>query len=423
MKPVSSHPHRSRRQRWIVPAALICLGLLPGATGCKLIKSTASVPGRTVSALFPGGKSTQPDPADLQQGLMSFADAYAAMTIVSVDELVEVPGSPLTRKTALLFKISTVGGVITIATGENPYASLLDMVSLTTLSRMVLEDHWLPSTNGVIFEPWLKRMQGLETNIWSIADQVLSKDQQEELRRSIQAHYGTLTDLNDLFLVHPHDLLVPRTLVRKQDPQSVFSLAALNPMAGLDPAVREITETRLFAARAMFTIQRMPWLVRWQAELLVLDATTQPQVAQALKDATSLSESVDRASQAAESISQTAAVLPARIAAERKAIMEALEAQEGQLNTVFHSGTEFSDSLGITITNFDALMKRFGVGVPDTKTAPPDPNARPFDVLDYAKTAEQVTAMAKQLNLAINELNTTATALARRSGPMVAGLG
>ena len=112
-------------------------------------------------------------------------------------------------------------------------------------------------------------------------------------------------------------------------------------------------------------------------------------------------------SHAAQTISRTAAGLPDQIAAERKAILDALEQQEGQLNTLFKSGTAFSDSLGITVTNFDALMQRFGVGVPVTNAPPPATNARPFDILDYATTADRVTAMAAELNVTIKELNTT----------------
>jgi hypothetical protein len=202
-------------------------------------------------------------------------------------------------------------------------------------------------------------------------------------------------------------LLVPRELAKRKNEQSVFNLTALDPLSGLDPAVREITETRLFAARALFTIQRMPWLVRWQSELLLLDATGQPQITQALKDATSLSESVDRASKAAEAISQTAATLPGQIAEERKAIVAALNAQEGQINTMLESGTEFSTSLNTTIGTFDALMKRFGVGEPETNPVPAEAEGPPFNILDYAKTADQITAMAKELTVVINDLNSS----------------
>jgi hypothetical protein len=65
-----------------------------------------------------------------------------------------------------------------------------------------------------------------------------------------------------------------------------------------------------------------------------------------------------------------------------------------------------STSLDATLKTFDALMKRFGVGDPTT-AAPPDPAARPFDILDYAKAAEQITAMSKELNEVIKELNTS----------------
>jgi len=372
-----------------------------------VIKQTAAVPGRTLQALFPGGKSTQPEPGDLQQGLMHFADAYAARTVESVEELTDVPGSPFSPRIALRFKISSLGGVIAIATGQNPYASLLDMVSMTTLTRKILEDHWVTATNGALFEPWLNHSRVLETNIWLLADQVLSPEQQNELRRSIGKHYDSMAGTQPMMLPSPQELLVPRSLALKKDAGSVFTLAALDPLSGLDPAVREITETRLFAERAMYTIQRLSWLARWQAELLVLDATTQPQVAQALADTTHLSASIDRISNAAESISQTAAALPRQITEERKAILQAMEVQEGKLNTVLQSGTEFSTSLNTTIETFDDLMKRFGVGEPDPNLAPTAAAGPPFSILDYAKTPDQITEMTKQLNVAIKELNTT----------------
>ena len=62
----------------------------------------------------------------------------------------------------------------------------------------------------------------------------------------------------------------------------------------MDPTVREITASRIFAERALYSIQWMPWLMRWQAELVVLDTTNQPKISQALEDATCLSESIDR---------------------------------------------------------------------------------------------------------------------------------
>jgi len=407
MKPdPSPNPGLRVKPRHLI-ASLLCLALLCW-TGCRIVRQTTSVPEKTMAVFFPGGKSDQPEPGELQHILMQFADGYNADTVVSVDELTGVPGSPFTQQRALVFKIASVGGALSIASGQNPYANLLDMVSVVTLNRMVLEEHWAKGTNGVLFEPWLHRAQSLETNVWSIAGNVLSSDQQTELHHSIEKFYGAHPDLASLtFRPREAAQAMHRTVSKKGESAGLFDLAALNPFASLEPAVREVTESRLFAERAMYLLQRMPWILRWQTELTLLNATDQPHFEQALKDATSLAESADRASRAAEAISQVAEELPGQVSAERKAIVDALEQQESQLNALFKSGTAFSDSLGVTVTNFDALMKRFGVGVPDTNAPPPDPDAKPFDILDYAGTADQITAMAKELNVTLNELNTT----------------
>jgi hypothetical protein len=389
MKIVLNRIHDFLRQQSFLLTLFLCFATLFSLTGCKLIKKTASAPQRTVQRFFPNGQPTQPEPGDLQQSLMQFADAFSAQTVKSVDEITNAAGSPFTRKQALQFKLVTVSGVVNIAARENPNVNLLDLVSLSTLSRMALENHWVTTTNGVLFESWFSRSQALETNIWLIANQVLAKDQQNELRRSIEQHYASLTDPKGLFLVRPQDLLIQRDLEKKKDDKSVFSLAAIDPLSGLDPAVREITQTRLFAERALYSIQWMPWLVRLQSELLLLETTSQPRIAQALEDATSLSESIDRASKATESISKTAAALPDQLSTEREAIVTALNTQEGQITTLFQAGTDLSVSMNTAIESLDALMKRFGIGEPHP---PRDPNRKRFDILDYATTADSFTA-------------------------------
>jgi hypothetical protein len=165
----------------------------------------------------------------------------------------------------------------------------------------------------------------------------------------------------------------------------------------------------------------MPYLLRLQAELLTEQVAQQPGVHGVLTNTAHISESMDRISRAADSISQTAAQLPDRIATEREAILKALDQQDGKLQglaaqvdrSLVDAG-KMSDSLSITITNFDALMKRFGVGEPSTNSAA-DTNSPPFNILDYGKTAAQIGDMAKDLNMLITSAN--------QSVPRVAQLG
>jgi hypothetical protein len=69
------------------------------------------------------------------------------------------------------------------------------------------------------------------------------------------------------------------------------------------------------------------------------------------------------------------------------------------------AGEKMSTSLNTTVVSFDGLMKRFGVGEPDT--SPPETNSAPFNILDYARTAEQVANMAQQLDALIKDASGT----------------
>jgi hypothetical protein len=61
------------------------------------------------------------------------------------------------------------------------------------------------------------------------------------------------------------------------------------------------------------------------------------------------------------------------------------------------AGTRMSDSLNTTVTNFNALMKRFGVGETNNVQASPT-NAEPFRIQDYTASAAQMELTARQLN-------------------------
>jgi hypothetical protein len=337
---------------------------------------------------------------------MHLADRHCAQMNQSVDELTGVPGSPFDQRTALQFKIAIGQATLSIVGGVDPYASLFDMVSFVTITRLILEEHWVTRENGALFRPWLARTQQLETNVWQLVDQVLQTKQQEELRRAIETYYRDNPDLHRALLTRPYELAsaLPRTVSAQRVSSSVLSL---DPFASLDPAVREVTEARLFAKRATFLLTRMPDILRWQSELLVVNSMTQPQVTRVIESSTRLSESVDRASRSAETISRTAEQLPDRISAEREAFLRALEDQTGGLQALLEGVAACSDSLTATVTNTDALMKRFGIGEPRLPRNPDRTNARPFDILDYAQTAREAAELARELDSVVSSLHTT----------------
>jgi hypothetical protein len=189
-------------------------------------------------------------------------------------------------------------------------------------------------------------------------------------------------------------------------PTSVFNLLNLDPLSGLDPATREIAQTRMFAERALYVAQRMPMILRWQTELLSIDAVEMPAVQQLVTNSTQIATSADRFARVAEQI-------PSQVSAEREEILKALQAQERNLTPLVNdvrqtltAGTQMSTSLNTTLTTFDALMKRFGVG--ETNNAsPPGTNAEPFRIQDYGQAAAQLEATARQLTELLVTLDQT----------------
>ena len=93
-------------------------------------------------------------------------------------------------------------------------------------------------------------------------------------------------------------------------PGSVFSLLQLDPLSGLDPATREIAQTRLWAERALYVSQKMPMVLRWEAELLSVHAAELPAVRQLVTNATQFTAS-------AECLARVAEQLPGQVSTAR----------------------------------------------------------------------------------------------------------
>jgi hypothetical protein len=388
---------------------LICFFLL---TGCRLVRTTASAPGRAVRTMLPGTRSDAPPPGELQSILLRYSDEYGSRTVQALDvvrgQLTE------TNATALILelKISNVSSAITLATGSNPNANLVDLVGLTTLSRKVVEEVYVGAANGESFRPWLRSLEQLEKDIWDIAEDVFQDELLVELRGMFNYWFETHPEIRASFFRQPHSFT---SSVRKEAADysaevggsGVLNIIGLDPLSGLDPATAELTESRLFAERALYTIQRMPPLLRWQSKLFMNDTFNQPRVQDAMNQTTRIADSADRASRVAESVGEVVAELPDRISAEREAFMndlknahESITPMLSELKLALGAGEGMSTSLSTTLDGANRLADQ--IIKLESK-----PDSRPFDITDYATAAERIAEMATGLDGVLKELNAT----------------
>ena len=393
--------------------SLFYLGLLLLAlsTNCDVSQGAVPILGR----LFPGISGKMDKQAELlvevQDSLLRFADEYSMRMVGGVDNLRRGTNA-LSPAEVLRLKIAIGGETWSIASGTNAVADLIDMTVFVTVMRMTLEDYWQPKVFGKSALPMLAYSRSAEADIWKLAGKVLKPEQQTDLRQSIVAWHHQNPLRESLVALRSLDFASRVEALGQNEvgkPGSVFSLLNVDPLAGMEPAVREVAQTRMFGERVLFVTQKMPTLLRWQTELLSVNAVEMPAVQQLISNSTQLSVSVERFAYVAEK-------LPEQLSTEREEIIKALQTQEKDIASLMEQGTQFSASLNTTFTTFDALMKRFGVGEPKSEEQQ-QPNAMPFRIQDYTQSAAQIEATAGRLTefLAMLDLTMSSSNLAQFS--------
>lgn len=385
----------------LIATVLAGMVMLPNV-GCRLVQKTAELPGRAVSTVTTGGSTKDKvDPVEAQQNLLRFADTFTARMAVGVDRIQQATNA-MDAADALRWKIALSTETCAIASGPNSIANVLDMTVYVTVVHAAFEDHWRPEHFGPAADPVLQSCRNAEFEIWQLAGKIIKTNQQEELRKAIKEWQQQNPNPENVLAARALGLTSLVAKAGKSDssqPGSVFSLLMLDPFAGMDPAVREIAETRMFAERALFVSQRMPLLLRWHTELLSLNAAAQPAMKQLVSNSTEISKTLERFATVAEK-------LPDQVSGEREEILKSLQAQEQDVASLLESGTEMSDSINTTLITLDALLARLGVNKTN-QAAAPKTNANPFRIQDYTETAIHLEAGARQLTELISTLDRT----------------
>ena len=290
------HATFARPAIWL---AMICIAA--GLAGCT------SGGGSAMSAA--GDKQTVTlDPPAIQAANMSFADRYFAAMADQYDKARATAKNPQAAILAQRLKILAGTDALGNAVNPNPLAGLMDMAVMVTLAHEIAHDAWVRETFGPeTTESLIAVLKLQEEDVWSVAGPYVTPEQVKELRTlAVQwrAEHPTqryivgarLADFNQQKRDqnNPADVIVG----------SALNLVKLDPFRGLDPAVKEIAESRVLAERLFFYLRHMPMLMSWQSDMLFDQMLAQPQMTQLFANTTAVAGSTTRFSEATSQFSE-----------------------------------------------------------------------------------------------------------------------
>ncbi len=359
----------------------------------------------TITHMFPHDKAAT-QRAELLQLLqlriMRFADDYVGGISEPLQRFQASTDNAKDRLAAQNWKLTQSTAAYTIASGPSPVVNALDMLVLATLSRMVIDDAWISERFGERATPLRDAQRHLEEQARAIAKDVVTADQFAQLQRTIDEWRLKNPRIRAVSYVHLRDFansIGHPTAGEEHAVGGLFSLLGIDPLSGLDPAVREIAQSRELAERTIYYAQRLPNLLDMQVERMTDQFAVTPETLRLLAN-------IDRTAQAAEETGRLAGELPNVLAREREAairqFMEAIDTESAhtrslitELRGTLEAGTATSNSLTTAIRAFDQLMAGFQKSAP--AGAPPTTPGRPFDITEYTAAAAQITRAADEL--------------------------
>ena len=337
----------------------------------------------------------------LQLTVMRFADEFVGRTGQAIASAQSDSESPEDRLLTQNWRVQQATAAYTIASGPNPLGNAVDMVSLVALNRMMLEETWVTDRFGARIKPVQETYQRLETDAWNILDPVLSDAQIARLKEIMARWRADHPEVRTVSYVHFQDLADSVGAGQSGgDAQGggLFSMLGIDPFSSLDPAVREISQSRALAERTIYYLQRAPQLLDMQIVRLTYQFAVMPESRALLADA----QRVSLLGSASDQLVQT---LPSLLDRQREALITQLvgvlqqesasvSALTTNLRSTLEAGTDTATAVHGTLDVVERITGQF-TGKPATPAAEKGP---PFDIRNYTEMLREATAASRELD-------------------------
>ena len=243
----------------------------------------------------------------LQSSVMALADT-AMQRISSEINLARSGTTPEARRDEMATRLILSSSIVAIVMQPDPVDALADMLTFATLTadaqRVAAQGKPDDSNEAKL----LRALEQNEADAWRVAERWVNEPTRIAFRERILSWSGSRRSAADVAFVRLAD-------VKRSGSTSVESDTGL--FDSLHAATQQMDQTRLLAERSLFLAQRMPFLMRWQAEVYTGNAL-------ATKEAQQTQAQIEQMSSIMEQMSKLLAGMVQQVSNERQAALEDL---------------------------------------------------------------------------------------------------
>ncbi len=385
--------------RWLT--ALAAVIVLAGCRGRQKSNAPAplSVPQTALTDL-------DVDTVGLRTQLVLLADQTSARVAGTTTEIARRTDDPRIQEQTILFKLRVIP--VTYNLTNHPDARAAFLYTWMFSERML--DYLTEGEGRTLFgdqQPLIvKTAQDLMRDVVGLGYRFFPKAVIDEVREEI----GELAASNPMgAAINTQTVnLPPNTTSQQRGAIDAILGAPVRGLEGVGSTPEAILAVGLTVENLMNLIRQMPQFVRWQTELLLLQAESQPAVVVLREDITRISKSV-------ESVAQTVATLPADIRteldaalAEARETIAALDSALTKAQTITADVNEATANIKATTDTVNTIVAAV-VPPPSERPAQAETEpGEPFDMKDVVKTTEQLHATTVELRAIIEDLESGA---------------
>lgn len=278
------------RIKTLIFSLLISL-VLTACVGDPMTPKSQDVAVAPFISVSPSATTTQTNikREQLSAEIMRYADRYSGRMSLEADRIKSQATTADMRWFASGWNLMSQKTVLDISIGPNAVENLLDMLVFASLTRIEVESYWVPDYLGQeLGAGLLQSSRILEEDIWGLSAQVLTPEQQQNLRIMIQEWQTDNPDLHFFWAVRFSGF----SSQRAKDLERIEQTGGL--LAEVQMTRETAAEIQAFSERLLHYLQRAPGITRLETEFAMREALRTPEINQLMDDAHILANSSAR---------------------------------------------------------------------------------------------------------------------------------